>query len=271
MSKKSRGDGDYDVGYGKPPVKSRFKKGQSGNPAGRRKKSEGSSLPPGLNALEVAILRAAELPADRASGDQGRSETGIEALVSGMLYSALEGDMRAAKMFKESYAAADAERRRLTPKDKDNALSVQMVRDFTEFLLSRPKSKSDADDASVADEIVPPQDKNGVELEATVAAEDADNRLSQPAASPALGVSPGEFPELQFEPGELSMPEAKLAGEVEGPSERTPVMSGEASAPGRPVLQSPARRARRGEPLVQSAQPFSAGAWGAALKLSRGE
>ena len=26
---------DYDVGYGKPPVHSRFKKGQSGNPSGR--------------------------------------------------------------------------------------------------------------------------------------------------------------------------------------------------------------------------------------------
>jgi len=29
---------DYDVGYGKPPKHSRFKKGQSGNPKGRPKK-----------------------------------------------------------------------------------------------------------------------------------------------------------------------------------------------------------------------------------------
>jgi Family of unknown function (DUF5681) len=28
-------DNDYEVGYGKPPVASRFKKGQSGNPGGR--------------------------------------------------------------------------------------------------------------------------------------------------------------------------------------------------------------------------------------------
>ena len=27
----------YDVGYGKPPVTTRFKKGKSGNPRGRRK------------------------------------------------------------------------------------------------------------------------------------------------------------------------------------------------------------------------------------------
>ena len=29
--------GDYEVGYGKPPVSGRFKPGQSGNPSGRRK------------------------------------------------------------------------------------------------------------------------------------------------------------------------------------------------------------------------------------------
>ena len=27
---------DYEVGYGRPPVHSRFRKGQSGNPRGRR-------------------------------------------------------------------------------------------------------------------------------------------------------------------------------------------------------------------------------------------
>jgi hypothetical protein len=31
-------DNDYEVGYGKPPVASRFKKGQSGNPGGRPKR-----------------------------------------------------------------------------------------------------------------------------------------------------------------------------------------------------------------------------------------
>jgi hypothetical protein len=34
MASKKR---DYDVGYGKPPTASRFKKGQSGNPKGKRK------------------------------------------------------------------------------------------------------------------------------------------------------------------------------------------------------------------------------------------
>jgi Family of unknown function (DUF5681) len=29
------GEGDYRVGYGKPPLETRFKQGQSGNPRGR--------------------------------------------------------------------------------------------------------------------------------------------------------------------------------------------------------------------------------------------
>jgi hypothetical protein len=32
--------GDYEVGYRKPPVHTRFKKGQSGNPRGRKKSSK---------------------------------------------------------------------------------------------------------------------------------------------------------------------------------------------------------------------------------------
>lgn len=37
----SPGDEDYHVGHGKPPKHSRFKPGQSGNPAGRPKKIKG--------------------------------------------------------------------------------------------------------------------------------------------------------------------------------------------------------------------------------------
>ena len=35
---KNEKNDDYEVGYGKPPVATRFKKGQSGNPDGKRKK-----------------------------------------------------------------------------------------------------------------------------------------------------------------------------------------------------------------------------------------
>lgn len=42
MKKTSQsGDGEYEVGYRKPPIHSRFKPGQSGNSAGRPKKIKG--------------------------------------------------------------------------------------------------------------------------------------------------------------------------------------------------------------------------------------
>ena len=37
MSESPKTSGDYEVGYGRPPVQSRFQPGQSGNPAGKRK------------------------------------------------------------------------------------------------------------------------------------------------------------------------------------------------------------------------------------------
>ena len=43
MSRKKKTSGDYDVGYGKPPKHTRFKKGHSGNPKGRPKGSRNFS------------------------------------------------------------------------------------------------------------------------------------------------------------------------------------------------------------------------------------
>ena len=44
MTKKGN-SGDYDVGYRKPPKHSRFKKGVSANPAGRRPGSKNKETP----------------------------------------------------------------------------------------------------------------------------------------------------------------------------------------------------------------------------------
>lgn len=46
--------GDYEVGYCKPPVATRFKPGQSGNPSGRRRKKEPATL---SEAFKAALLK----------------------------------------------------------------------------------------------------------------------------------------------------------------------------------------------------------------------
>ena len=40
MSKPRKPTGDYEVGYGKPPVSGQFRTGQSGNPKGRPRGSQ---------------------------------------------------------------------------------------------------------------------------------------------------------------------------------------------------------------------------------------
>lgn len=53
MSKGSN-KGDYEVGYRKPPVATRFKPGQSGNPKGARRKVPPSNLG---EAVDAALMR----------------------------------------------------------------------------------------------------------------------------------------------------------------------------------------------------------------------
>jgi hypothetical protein len=48
--------GNYEMGYGKPPVHSRFKKGPSGNPRGPRPKSLPALLVGALNEKVVATI-----------------------------------------------------------------------------------------------------------------------------------------------------------------------------------------------------------------------
>jgi uncharacterized protein DUF5681 len=64
--------GDYEVGYGKPPLHTRFQKGKSGNPKGRpRGKKNMSTLL--STALNASIVRRCEWAAQKdhqARGDR---------------------------------------------------------------------------------------------------------------------------------------------------------------------------------------------------------
>lgn len=269
MSKKTRGPGDYDVGYGKPPVGSRFKKGQSGNPAGRRKKeTPGSGLPAGLSALQVAILRAGERPADVTLDGEGRSETGIEAVVNGVLGAAIDGDMRAAKMFKESYAAADAERRRLTPKDQGGGISIELIKEFTEFLLF--KRMSDTEKAPEANGGAAPQVETASSRADPVGSDETESSVSPEAEFVPLGYLSNELPADEAGEREFPTMEQAISREDTKPAKASSEMSGGALAPNQPLLASATPRTRRGEPLIQNTQPFSAGGWGTAPKPSGG-
>lgn len=80
-------DGGYRVGRGKPPLHSRFKKGQSGNPRGPRRKN--------LPALLVAAL---DEPIVVTSGGESRHITKREAVVAQLVDKSAGADLRATKM-----------------------------------------------------------------------------------------------------------------------------------------------------------------------------
>jgi Family of unknown function (DUF5681) len=97
------GPPDYAVGYGRPPTHTRFRKGRSGNPAGRPKGGRG-----------LAALLAAELRKPVAVREAGRLRriSKLEALVAGLVNKALQGDGRARAELVELVQREEAERRR---------------------------------------------------------------------------------------------------------------------------------------------------------------
>jgi hypothetical protein len=81
--------GKYKVGYGKPPVEYRWKKGQSGNPQSKRKKRgiSTAAIVEGYFLKEVDVLKA---------GSPHRITT-FEAIISKLYLEELAGNKKAAR------------------------------------------------------------------------------------------------------------------------------------------------------------------------------
>lgn len=90
------------VGYGRPPEQHQFKKGQSGNPRGRPKKS-GRKPKPGE--IDIAGILNGDRTVRTAQGEQRMS--GFEILCRAEVMYALKGDVRAAIRFIKRCEAHD--------------------------------------------------------------------------------------------------------------------------------------------------------------------
>ena len=83
------GQGDYEVGYGKPPKHTRFQPGQSGNPRGR---------PKGTKNLKTDLMEELGEKILVREGDHARQVSKQRAMVKALLARALKGDVRAANL-----------------------------------------------------------------------------------------------------------------------------------------------------------------------------
>ena len=80
---------DYEVGYGKPPRHTRFKKGQSGNPRGR---------PSGSKNLKTLLNEALNEPVVVSEEGRRRKITKREAIVTQLVNRSATADLRALKI-----------------------------------------------------------------------------------------------------------------------------------------------------------------------------
>jgi hypothetical protein len=109
MSKKPRkpgdgdktGGGDYEVGYGKPPVHTRFRKGQSGNAGGRGRRKRTS--------ISDIVVKEAYRPVTVKQGDRTEKIPAIEAILRSLVARAATGNGRAQETILEALEKIEQE------------------------------------------------------------------------------------------------------------------------------------------------------------------
>ncbi|WP_339718532.1 DUF5681 domain-containing protein [uncultured Maritimibacter sp.] len=122
----ARPEADYEVGYGKPPVASRFAKGQSGNPKGRPRGAK--SKRPALNEERLKDIILDEAYRDITVRDGGRSVTVpmAQAIVRAMAVNAAKGQHRAQRLFAEMLAATERQNKALSDEWLETAITYKV-------------------------------------------------------------------------------------------------------------------------------------------------
>lgn len=104
-------DSAYEVGYGKPPMKTRFSKGQSGNPRGRPKGSKNHKPTVNHERLQEIVLEESYRTIRVRDGDRHVDVPMAQAVVRAMAVNAAKGNNRAQKLFTEMLTATERFRR----------------------------------------------------------------------------------------------------------------------------------------------------------------
>lgn len=117
---------DHEIGYGKPPLQTRFKPGQSGNPRGRPKGAKNKL--PALNEerLKGIILEEAYRTIKVRDGEKHISIPMAKAIVRSLALSAAKGSNRATQLFTALVQTTERENKALHDQWLDVALTYKV-------------------------------------------------------------------------------------------------------------------------------------------------
>ena len=134
---------NFDVGFGRPPKSTRYKKGVSGNPAGRPKGSK--NCPPrfGDERLQKRLKKVAYRTVEIKEGGETITITIVEAMLRSAFAKAIKGDLRATALLMEHLQAVEAQ---------EAALRDEYLKAAIEYKISMSAKK----DAYVKAGLTPP-------------------------------------------------------------------------------------------------------------------
>lgn len=129
---------NYEVGYGKPPKKDRWKKGQSGNSKGR---------PKGVKNMETVVRQEAYSKIKIKEGGKTYELTKVEALMKRMMAKGIQGDNKAANialaLMEKHLPHVDPEAAARVPLTEEELKILSNHADFLEVLEDAAHDEND--------------------------------------------------------------------------------------------------------------------------------
>ncbi|MBZ0123728.1 MAG: DUF5681 domain-containing protein [Roseovarius sp.] len=117
---------DYEVGYGKPPVATRFRPGRSGNPKGRPRGAKNKRAKLNEERLKGIILDEAYRDITVRDGDRTVSVPMAQAIVRALAVNAAKGQHRAQRLFAEMLSTTERQNKELADAWLETAITYKV-------------------------------------------------------------------------------------------------------------------------------------------------